>query len=189
MTILNVFYFLNLKKKQLKSALKIANNSSSSSSKQHHDEFNNTNTNNEIQSSTLLHSSLSPLVYDDNNNHENVITPTPTTTNNNNTSTRSFFNKKSPTTNNNNRLMQFSNSNCNFTSIIPVTPSCLLGNFEESLLNGRMQPVGFVDGFYADLGASGSFFPPHESLPVNASFYQVCGEDVAASPYLVCFSF
>ena len=78
--------------------------------------------------------------------------------------------------------MQFSNSNSNFNSM-PVTPSCLLGNFEESLLNGRMNPVGLVDGFYADIGASGSFFPKHETLPVNASFYQVC-EDVAASPYL-----
>lgn len=64
-----------------------------------------------------------------------------------------------------------------------VTPLCLLGSFEESLLNGRMNPVGIVDGFYAEIGASGAFFPEHVTLPVNASFYQVC-EDVAASPYL-----
>ena len=86
-------------------------------------------------------------------------------------------------------LMQFSNSHSNFNaSLMPVTPSCLLGTFEESLLNGRMDPVGIVDGFYAEIGASGSFFPPHETLPVNASFYQVC-EDIAASPYLVNTSF
>ena len=139
----------------------------------------------------LLHS-LSPLVYDDNNNHdfnhhhhhhhENIVNNDMINSNNNNIR-KSFYTRN--TSNIQNRLMQFSNSNCNFNSI-PVTPSCLLGTFEESLLNGRMQPVGFVDGFYADLGASGSFFPPHESLPVNASFYQVC-EDVAASPYLVGF--
>jgi hypothetical protein len=84
-------------------------------------------------------------------------------------------------------LMQLSNSSSNFgngkNAAWPVTPSCLLGTFEESLLNGRMNPVGLVDGFYAEIGASGSFFPPHEILPVNASFYQVC-EDIAASPYL-----
>lgn len=47
-----------------------------------------------------------------------------------------------------------------------------------------MNPVGIVDGFYAVIGASGSFFPEHVTIPVNASFYQV-SEDIAASPYLV----
>ena len=46
-----------------------------------------------------------------------------------------------------------------------------------------MNPVGIVDGFYAEIGASGSFFPAHATIPVHAAFYQVC-EDVAASPYL-----
>lgn len=46
-----------------------------------------------------------------------------------------------------------------------------------------MNPVGVVDGFYAVIGASGSFFPEHATLPVNAAYYQVC-EDIAASPYL-----
>jgi hypothetical protein len=59
----------------------------------------------------------------------------------------------------------------------------LLGSFEESLLNGRMHPVGIVNGFYAEIGASGSFFPEHLTLPVHAAFYHVC-DDVAASPYL-----
>ena len=54
---------------------------------------------------------------------------------------------------------------------------------KESLLNGRMNPVGIVDGFYAEIGASGSFFPEHVTLAVSTAFYQVC-EDVAASPYL-----
>ena len=43
--------------------------------------------------------------------------------------------------------------------------------------------MGIVDGFYAELGASGSFFPEHKILPVDASFYQV-SDDIAASPYL-----
>lgn len=78
--------------------------------------------------------------------------------------------------------MQLSYSN---SALVPMslTPHCLLGNFEESLLNGRMNPVGVVDGFYAEIGASGSFFPEHVTIPVHAAFYQVC-EDVAASPYL-----
>jgi hypothetical protein len=76
--------------------------------------------------------------------------------------------------------LSFSNANLNS---IPLTPRRLLGSFEESLLNGRMNPVGIVDGFYAEIGASGSFFPEHVTLPVNTAFYQVC-EDVAASPYL-----
>lgn len=46
-----------------------------------------------------------------------------------------------------------------------------------------MNPMGIVDGFYADIGASGSFFPEHVTLPVHAAFYHVC-DDVAASPYL-----
>lgn len=78
--------------------------------------------------------------------------------------------------------MQLSYSNSALVPM-PLTPHCLLGNFEESLLNGRMNPVGVVDGFYAEIGASGSFFPEHVTIPVHAAFYQVC-EDVAASPYL-----
>jgi hypothetical protein len=78
------------------------------------------------------------------------------------------------------KQVSYSNANLN---AIPLTPRRLLGNFEESLLNGRMNPVGIVDGFYAEIGASGSFFPEHVTLPVNTAFYQVC-EDVAASPYL-----
>jgi len=78
--------------------------------------------------------------------------------------------------------MGFSNSATTLCSM-PIAPSCLLGSFEESLLNARMKPAGVVDGFYAEIGASGSFFPEHVTIPVHAAFYQVC-EDIAASPYL-----
>lgn len=61
----------------------------------------------------------------------------------------------------------------------------LLGSFEESLLHGRIMPVGLVDGFKADIAASGSFCPPHLELPVSSYFFQL--DDSSApwsSPYL-----
>ena len=72
----------------------------------------------------------------------------------------------------------------NYNSYNQPSSCRLLGTFEESLLNGRMNPMGIVEGFYAQIGASGSFFPEHVTLPVHAAFYHVC-EDIAASPYLV----
>lgn len=59
----------------------------------------------------------------------------------------------------------------------------LLGNFEESLLNGRILPTGTVQGFTVEIGASGSFCPKHCVLPVNAFFFTL-SEDNAPSPYL-----
>ena len=78
---------------------------------------------------------------------------------------------------------QFSLSSRQLSTGTLLAQTSLLGSFEESLLNGRMNPVGVVDGFYAEIGASGAFFPEHATLPVYAAFYQVC-EDIAASPYL-----
>lgn len=63
------------------------------------------------------------------------------------------------------------------------TTQSLLGNFEESVLNGRMEPLGTVEGFTAELGASGSFCPAHVKLPVKASFFSL-SDDNAPSPYL-----
>ncbi|KAJ1180727.1 hypothetical protein NDU88_005944 [Pleurodeles waltl] len=65
----------------------------------------------------------------------------------------------------------------------PVTSLSLLGNFEESVLNYRLEPLGIVDGFTADVGASGLFCPTHMTLPVEVSFYSV-SDDNAPSPYL-----
>ncbi|CAL8095781.1 unnamed protein product [Calicophoron daubneyi] len=59
----------------------------------------------------------------------------------------------------------------------------LLVNFEESMLNGRIYPVGQVDGFTLELGASGSFFPAHERLPMKAYFFDLA-DDNSPSPYL-----
>ena len=65
---------------------------------------------------------------------------------------------------------------------------------QESILNGRLEPAGVVEGFSVDIGASGSFCPRHLSLPVTAYFFNL-SDDNAPSPYLVsaacqpvCFS-
>ncbi|KAF8568657.1 hypothetical protein P879_01442 [Paragonimus westermani] len=59
----------------------------------------------------------------------------------------------------------------------------LLVNFEESMLNGRIHPVGQVDGFTLELGASGSFFPAHERVPLKTYFFNL-SDDNKPSPYL-----
>ena len=56
---------------------------------------------------------------------------------------------------------------------------------QESMLNGRIEPAGVVDGFTAEIGASGSFCPKHTTLPVTAYFFHSLSEDNAPSPYLV----
>lgn len=52
------------------------------------------------------------------------------------------------------------------------------------MLNYRLEPLGLVEGFTADVGASGSFCPSHLTLPVDVSFYSV-SDDNAPSPYMV----
>lgn len=61
----------------------------------------------------------------------------------------------------------------------------IAGSFEESVLNGRLEPVSTVHGFTADLGASGSFCPAHLVLPVTVFFYTLGDNDKVSSPYLV----
>jgi len=55
---------------------------------------------------------------------------------------------------------------------------------QESLINGRIEPCGVVNGFTVDIGASGSFCPQHITLPVTAFFFSL-SDDNAPSPYLV----
>uniref|UniRef100_A0A1B6DH39 Atos-like conserved domain-containing protein n=1 Tax=Clastoptera arizonana TaxID=38151 RepID=A0A1B6DH39_9HEMI len=62
--------------------------------------------------------------------------------------------------------------------------SSLLGSFEESVLNGRLEPVSTVQGFTADLGASGTFCPRHSILPVTVFFYTLGDNDKVSTPYL-----
>lgn len=60
----------------------------------------------------------------------------------------------------------------------------LLGNFEESMLHGRLQPVNTVHGFTAEIGASGSFCPDHMTLPAKVFFYELNSAERGASPYM-----
>lgn len=65
-----------------------------------------------------------------------------------------------------------------------TTTSSLIVNFEESVLNGRLEPVSTVQGFVAEIGASGSFCPRHTTLPVTVFFYSLHDIDKVVSPYL-----
>ncbi|XP_076045293.1 atos homolog atossa isoform X2 [Oratosquilla oratoria] len=68
----------------------------------------------------------------------------------------------------------------------PATVTCsnLLGSFEECVLNGRLEPVSTVQGFTAEIAASGAFCPKHLTLPVTVFFYTLCDNDQISSPYL-----
>uniref|UniRef100_A0A3Q2Q9K4 Atos homolog protein B n=1 Tax=Fundulus heteroclitus TaxID=8078 RepID=A0A3Q2Q9K4_FUNHE len=59
----------------------------------------------------------------------------------------------------------------------------LLGNFEESILKGRFSPSGQIEGFTAEIGASGSYCPKHVTLPVQVTYYDI-SEHSAPSPFL-----
>ncbi|XP_043933272.1 protein FAM214B [Protopterus annectens] len=59
----------------------------------------------------------------------------------------------------------------------------LLGNFEESILKGRFPPSGRIEGFTAEIGASGSYCPPHATLPVEVTYFDIA-EHTAPSPFL-----
>lgn len=50
-------------------------------------------------------------------------------------------------------------------------------------MNFRLDPLGIVEGFTAEVGASGVFCPTHMTLPVEVSFYSV-SDDNAPSPYM-----
>lgn len=72
-------------------------------------------------------------------------------------------------------------------SASPVSPPAvsrtLLGNFEESLLRGRFAPSGHIEGFTAEIGASGSYCPQHVTLPVAVTFFDV-SEQNGPAPFL-----
>ncbi|KAE8617700.1 hypothetical protein XENTR_v10009174 [Xenopus tropicalis] len=79
-------------------------------------------------------------------------------------------------------------TNKQLSSSAPPAPCLsLLGNFEESVLNYRFEPLGVVEGFTAEVGASGIFCPTHMTLPVKVSFYSV-SDDNAPSPYMTLFN-
>ncbi|KAE8636937.1 hypothetical protein XENTR_v10003207 [Xenopus tropicalis] len=59
----------------------------------------------------------------------------------------------------------------------------LLGNFEESILRGRFAPSGQIEGFTAEIGASGSYCPQHVTLPVTVTYFHI-SEHSVPSPFL-----
>ena len=56
---------------------------------------------------------------------------------------------------------------------------------KESVLNGRLEPCGQVEGFTVEVVASRSFCFPRLVLPVNAAFYSLDDNHGGTSPYLV----
>ncbi|TRY55657.1 hypothetical protein DNTS_008849 [Danionella cerebrum] len=63
----------------------------------------------------------------------------------------------------------------------------LLGNFEESILKGRFTPSGRIEGFTAEIGASGAYIPRHVTLPVQVTYYDT-SEHSTHSPFLTLFN-
>lgn len=55
---------------------------------------------------------------------------------------------------------------------------------QESILKGRFSPSGQIEGFTAEIGASGSYCPQHVTLPVQVTYYDI-SEHSAPSPFLV----
>ncbi len=72
----------------------------------------------------------------------------------------------------------------NFCPPYQTLDSDSLSDIQESLLNGRIEPSGIVEGFTAEIGASGNFCPKHVTVPVSAFFFNL-SDDNAPSPYLV----
>ncbi|XP_071988886.1 atos homolog protein B isoform X2 [Engystomops pustulosus] len=72
---------------------------------------------------------------------------------------------------------------CAGTWAKPCVSRSLLGNFEESILRGRFPPSGHIEGFTAEIGASGSYCPQHVTLPVEVTYFHI-SEHSAPSPFL-----
>ncbi|KAI1731659.1 chromosome segregation during meiosis domain-containing protein [Ditylenchus destructor] len=62
-------------------------------------------------------------------------------------------------------------------------PSGLLCNFEESALNGRLEPVNNVEGFRLQIAVTGSFHVAPITLPVTTFYFSSDGDE-APSLYL-----
>ncbi|KAH0627755.1 hypothetical protein JD844_008042 [Phrynosoma platyrhinos] len=64
-------------------------------------------------------------------------------------------------------------------------PSFLLCSLpcQESMLKGRFPPSGRIEGFTAEIGASGSYCPQHATLPVEVTYFDIA-EHSTPSPFL-----
>uniref|UniRef100_A0A8C0EWL8 Atos homolog protein B n=1 Tax=Bubo bubo TaxID=30461 RepID=A0A8C0EWL8_BUBBB len=54
---------------------------------------------------------------------------------------------------------------------------------QESILKGRFAPSGRIEGFTAEIGASGSYCPQHATLPVDVTYFDI-SEHSVPSPFL-----
>uniref|UniRef100_A0A8C9LEV1 Atos homolog protein B n=1 Tax=Pavo cristatus TaxID=9049 RepID=A0A8C9LEV1_PAVCR len=54
---------------------------------------------------------------------------------------------------------------------------------QESILKGRFAPSGRIEGFTAEIGASGSYCPQHVTLPVDVTYFDI-SEHSVPSPFL-----
>uniref|UniRef100_A0A8C7ZXA1 Atos homolog protein B n=1 Tax=Oryzias sinensis TaxID=183150 RepID=A0A8C7ZXA1_9TELE len=68
-------------------------------------------------------------------------------------------------------------------SIIVEKMLTFLSERQESMLKGRFSPAGQIEGFTAEIGASGSYCPQHVTLPVQVTYYDI-SEHSAPSPFL-----
>uniref|UniRef100_A0A663NBQ4 Atos homolog protein B n=1 Tax=Athene cunicularia TaxID=194338 RepID=A0A663NBQ4_ATHCN len=64
---------------------------------------------------------------------------------------------------------------------LKVPNSSLLS--QESILKGRFAPSGRIEGFTAEIGASGSYCPQHATLPVDVTYFDI-SEHSVPSPFL-----
>lgn len=60
----------------------------------------------------------------------------------------------------------------------------LIGNLEESLMQKRIVPKNYINGFKILLGASGGFCPPQVTIPAASYFYELKGQTLC-TPYMV----
>lgn len=89
----------------------------------------------------------------------------------------------------NDKLGNAANKPVQLSTSAPATVTCsnLLGSFEECVLNGRLEPVSTVQGFTAEIAASGAFCPKRTTKPVTVFFYTLCDNDQISSPYMVSY--
>lgn len=70
-------------------------------------------------------------------------------------------------------------SRCNAIDLLSVTYV-----FQECLYKGRFRVANTVDGYQADIGASGAFCPSHLKCPVKITYYAIDGGSRFTNPYV-----
>uniref|UniRef100_A0A8C9W9J3 Atos homolog protein B n=1 Tax=Scleropages formosus TaxID=113540 RepID=A0A8C9W9J3_SCLFO len=92
-----------------------------------------------------------------------------------------FWNHLLPCARERPRVREFTGIFCTSTPF-PASDRNVTG-VTESILKGRFSPSGRIEGFTAEIGASGSYCPQHATLPVEVTYYDIA-EHNAPSPFL-----